>query len=279
MHLERLVGILESVAIAGRGLSPAEVQKATGLPRPTCYRLLQTLANHRLIDDPGGTAHYVIAERLIRIALLGKSDIDLRHACAPALKAAATRFGDTVFLARFRSRQVEITHVETPDDPAGGFIHPGLGPRPMHACSCAKAIAAFAEDSFREEILGGTLTAYTRYTNSTRARLRAEFARIVAQGYAECHEEIDLGVSSVAAPVRIGQIGVSFSVGVVGPVRRFDAGCRREKGEELMKIAARLSAAIQLCNLVRVKDSDPALLKPAKDHRDILPSNVKGGPR
>lgn len=271
MHLDRLIAILEIVATVGRGLTAAEVQKATGLPRPTCYRLLHTLAEHRLIDDPDGNAQYVIGERLIRIALLGKSDIDVRRACAPALKAAAAKFGDAVFLARFRSRQVEIIHVETPDDPAGGFIHPGLGVRPMHACSCSKAIAAFAEESFQEEILNRTLSAYTKYTKSTKARLRAEFARIVEQGYAECHQEIDMGVSSVAAPVLIGHIGASFSVGAVGPVRRFKAAYRSEMGEELKQIAAKISAAIQLCNVAQTQDTDLPLLKPAHAQGTELP--------
>lgn len=264
MHLERLIAILEIVAIAGRGLTAAEVQKATGLPRPTCYRLLQTLAKHRLIDDLDGSSHYVIGQRLIRIALLGKSDIDVRRACAPALKAAAAKFGDTVFLARFRSRQVEIIHVETPDDAAGGFIHPGLGARPMHACSCSKAIAAFAEEIFQEEILNGTLSAYTKYTKSTKACLKAEFERIAEQGYAECHQEIDIGVSSVAAPVLIGHIGASFSVGAVGPVRRFKPAYRKEIGEELIQIAAKISAAIQLCDVAQIQEADIPLLKPAQ---------------
>lgn len=264
MHLDRLIAILEIIAVAGRGLTAAEVQKATGLPRPTCYRLLQTLANHRLIDHSDGNAQYLIGERLIGIALLGKSDIDVRRACAPALKAAAATFGDTVFLARFRSRQVEIIHVETPGDPSGGFIHPGYGARPMHACSCSKAIAAFAEQSFQEEILGGALSAYTKYTKSTKARLKAEFAKIAEQGYAECDQEIDMGVSSVAAPVLIGHIGASFSVGAVGPVRRFKAAYRKEMGEQLIQIATKISAAIQLCNMAQIEEADIPLLKPVR---------------
>lgn len=271
MHLDRLITILEMIALAGRGLTAVEVQKATGLPRPTCYRLLQTLEKHGLIDDPNGTSRYVIGERLVRIALLGKSDIDVRRACAPALMTAATRFGDTVFLSRFRNRQVEIIHVETPDDSTRGFIHPGFGPRPMHACSCSKAIAAFAEESFREEILGGTLLAYTEHTKVTQAELRAEFVRIAAQGYAECHQEIDRGISSVAAPILIGHIGATFSVGAVGPVSRFVSTNRRKIGAELKELSKKLAAAIQLCNLGHVEETDIPLPKPESIEGSHLP--------
>lgn len=246
MHLPRLILVMETVAAAGRPLSAPELQEATGLPRPTCYRLLQTLAEHRLLDDPDGNSRYLIGERLVRLALLGTADADVRQAAAPAMKQAAIDFGEAVFLSRFRNKGVEIIHVETPGDPARAYIHPGLGNRPMHACSCSKAIAAFAEASFRDDILAGPLKAYTEHTKIAPDVLRAEFDDIQARGYAECVEEIELGVSSVAAPIRIGNIGATFSLGATGPIRRFTGNNRAKIGAELIRRAAKVGAAIKL---------------------------------
>jgi IclR family acetate operon transcriptional repressor len=252
MHLDRLIAILEMIAVAGRPISAAEVQKATGLPKPTCYRLIQTLQEQRLIEDFEGSSRFVIGERLIRIALLGKSDVDVRRASAPLLKSAAIEIRETMFLARFRNSQVEIIHVETPDDPARAYIYPGLGARPMHACSCSKAIAAFAEPEFQDLIVNGALKPYTEHTKTTPDALRAEFAVIVQRGFAECDQEIDVGVASVAAPVSIGNIGATFSVGAVGPIRRFDADYRTALGQRLRQLAERISGAIQLCSVADV---------------------------
>lgn len=252
MHLDRLIAILEIVAVAGRPVSTAEIQKATGLPKPTCYRLVQTLQDQSLVDTPSGDGRVVIGERLIRIALLGKSDIDVRRAAAPLLKGAAVQFNETVFLARFRNGQVEIIHVETPDDPGRAFVHPGLGVRPMHACSCSKAIAAFTEPEFQDSIISGSLKAYTEHTKTTDKELRADFARIAERGFADCDQEIDLGIASVAAPVSIGNIGATFSVGAVGPIRRFADAYRSEIGLQLVDLADRISGAIQLCNVAEV---------------------------
>lgn len=248
MHLSRLISVLETVAVAGRAVSAPELQQATGLPRPTCYRLLQTLTEHRLLNDPDGNGRYLVGERLVRIALLGQADVDVRRAAASAMKEAAIEFGEAVFLSRFRNRGVEIIHVETPADPSRAYVHPGLGFRPMHACSCSKAIAAFAEESFREEILNGPMKAYTRHTKITAEALRREFSEIQAKGYAECVEEIEIGVSSVAAPIQIGNIGATFSAGAIGPVRRFTDSHRASIGAELTQLAAKVSAAIQLYN-------------------------------
>ena len=237
--------VLETVAVAGRAVTAPEVQLATGLPRPTCYRLLQTMAEQRLLDElePG---RYLMGERLVRLALLGQSDVDVCRAAAPKLKEAADQFGEAVFLSRYRNKGVEIIHVEVPRDAKRSFVHPGLGFRPMHACSCSKVIAAFAEDGFREEILAGPMRSYTANTKCNADALRTEFTDIRLAGFAECVEEIEVGVSSVAAPILIGNIGATFSIGATGPIRRFKAKRRAEIGHDLCIFAGKVALALQM---------------------------------
>lgn len=246
MHLDRLITVLETVAIAGRAISPSELQAVTGLPRPTCYRLLQTLADHRLLEQPDDTTRFIIGERIKRIALLGQSDADICHAVAPTLKEAAIEFGEAVFLSRFRDKTVEIITVETPADAARSFIHPGLGNRPLHACSCSKVIAAFADQEFQNQILSQPLRAYTEQTKISPTEIESEFTTIRERGFAECIEEIEVGVSSVAAPIRIGKTGVPFSVGATGPIRRFTSRHREKIGIELIRVAEQIAAHLQL---------------------------------
>ncbi|HHS82441.1 MAG TPA: IclR family transcriptional regulator [Devosia sp.] len=250
MHFERLIALLELIAAAGRPVSVAELQRATNLPRPTCYRLLQTLAQHRLIVAPNDDGRYLIGDRLIRIALLGTSDADICQAAAPVLRKAAAQLGDSVFLSRLRRGEVEIIHVEPPDDPSRPYIHPGLGRRPLHACSCAKAIAAFAEPAFQQQLLNDDLARFTEHTKTRPEDIRTELDSIVRKGYAECNQEIETGIASVAAPVRLGNVGVTFSVGATGSARKFSTRYREKIGGKLTEISEEVSGAIQLCNLV-----------------------------
>ena len=80
--------------------------------------------------------------------------------------------------------------------------------------------------------------------------LMVEFDLIRDQGYADCDQEIDVGIS-VAAPITMGNIGAIFSVGAVGPIRRFDKEYE-EIGVKLTKLAEQISDAIQLCNVAEV---------------------------
>jgi IclR family acetate operon transcriptional repressor len=245
VRVERMMAVLETIAVGGRPVSVAELQTATGLPRPTCYRMLQSLREHGLVEvvDAG---RYQLGVRLRRLAMLGWSDGDVVTATAPTLTAAADELSETVFLSRLRDEGVEIVHVETPSDPTVSYVHPGLGYRPRHACSCAKAILAFSGTDVRDRMLDAPLRAYTEYTKTSSAAVRSELERVRSSGFAECVEEIEAGVASVAAPIWIDAVGPVFSVGVIGPIRRFDADRRARLGAELLTMTEHLASVLNL---------------------------------
>lgn len=246
MHLERLVSLLEIVSAAGRPITVAEIQQATGLPKPTCYRLVQSLCEQQLLDQPEGEGKFVIGERLTRIALIGRSDADITDLATPTMKKAANKLNETVFLARRRTKKVEIIHVQTPSHAVRSYIHPGLGERPLHACSCAKAIAAFASDEFQSQVLQSELTEFTKHTRTSPEALRMEFSEIARQGWADCDQEIDIGIASVAAPIKVAKGTADFSLGAVGPIKRFGKAARGKTGKQLKQFAEKMEGAIQL---------------------------------
>ncbi len=245
MHLARVMKVLEAVAMAGRPVTASEVQQLTDLPRPTCYRLLHSMQAEQLLDEVS-SGRFIVGESLVRLALLGQTDVDICRSAAPTLQRAADDLGEAVFLSRFRNRGVEIIHVEVPGDVKRSFVHPGLGFRPMHACSCSKVIAAFADDTFRQDILSGPMRSFTEYTRCDPQRLSREFDQILSSGYAECVQEIELGVSSVAAPVQIGSVGALYSIGATGPVRRFTKDRRAQIGEQLCQMAQKMGQSLQV---------------------------------
>ena len=245
MHLARVMKVLEAVAMAGRPVTASEVQQLTDLPRPTCYRFLHSMQAEQLLDEVS-SGRFIVGESLVRLALLGQTDVDICRSAAPTLQRAADDLGEAVFLSRFRNRGVGIIHVEVPGDAKRSFVHPGLGFRPMHACSCSKVIAAFADDTFRQDILSGPMRSFTEYTRCDPRRLSREFDHILSSGYAECVQEIELGVSSVAAPVQIGSVGALYSIGATGPVRRFTKDRRAQIGEQLCQMAQKMGHSLQV---------------------------------
>lgn len=240
MHLERLVLILEIVGQKGEA-TVADICAHSDLPKPSAYRLVQDLVDVGLLE-PVARGRFAIGMRLKHVTYSDQSDHALVELIAPTLKHSATEVGAAFFLSRLRGKSVEIIHVETPDTGVS-FLHPGLGKRPLHACSCSKAVAAFSPELFRTGEMEGRLRAYTEFTLTNLHDLGAEFATIRKRGYAECVEEIERGMCSVAAPLAPSGPGALMSIGATGSMRVFTPAFRAELGARIIKTANELSSA------------------------------------
>src|SRR6056297_2956673 len=241
MHLERIIGILEIVGQLEEA-SVAEICAHMDLPKPSAYRLVQDLVSVGLLE-PVTRGQFAIGTRLKRITHSDHSDRALLDLMAPPLKQAATEFGAAFFLSRLRGKTVEIIHVETPETGVS-YLHPGLGKRPLHACSCSKAVAAFSPDLFRTGEMEGRLRAYTEFTLTDVKDLQAEFETIRAQGFAECVEEIERGMCSLAAPIAPAGAGATMSIGATGSTRVFTPEFRAALAPRIQQIAREIAASL-----------------------------------
>ncbi|SEL28618.1 transcriptional regulator, IclR family [Roseovarius azorensis] len=241
MHLERLTLILEIVGQKGEA-TVTEICAHSDLPKPSAYRLVQDLVSVGLLE-PVGRGQFTIGTRLKGITHSDNSDRTLLELIAPTLKQAAKQFGTAFFLSRLRGKSVEIIHVETPDTGVS-YLHPGLGKRPLHACSCSKAIAAFSPELFSTGEIEGRLRAYTEFTLTDVHDLEAEFETIRQRGFAECVEEIERGMCSVAAPLAPSGPGATLSIGATGSVRVFTPEFRKTLGPQITQIAREVSTLL-----------------------------------
>ncbi len=241
MHLERITLILEIVGQT-QNASVADICLHSGLPKPTVYRLVQDLVATGLLEQRE-RGRFAVGARLVRITRSDHSDRALLEVIAPRLKQAATDRGASFFVSRLRGRSVEIIHVETPETGVS-YLHPGLGKRPLHACSCSKAVAAFAPDLLSHASLQGRLNAYTEFTLTNLADLEAEFRSIRRRGYAECVEEIERGMCSVAAPLCTTGPGATVSIGAAGSSRVLTEPVRDEIGRLLKDMSRDISSTL-----------------------------------
>ncbi len=241
MHLERLTSILEIVGQKGEA-TVAGICAHSDLPKPSAYRLVQDLVSVGLLE-PVGRGQFAIGTRLKAITNSDHSDRAMLELIRPTLKQAANDVGAAFFLSRLRGKSVEIIHVETPDTGVS-YLHPGLGKRPLHACSCSKAVAAFSPDLFITGEMEGRLRAYTEFTLTDVHDLEAEFKAIRQRGFAECVEEIERGMCSVAAPLAPDGAGATMSIGATGSVRVFTPAFRADLGSRIVQVAREISASL-----------------------------------
>ena len=245
MYLERLLTILESVSDAGKSatLTVAEMAAATGVPKPSLYRQVNDLVDAGLLEPREG-GRYALGMRALRLSGAFVSADDVKTLAAPLLKMAARDTNVAFFLSRVSGASVDIIHAEVPVSGVS-YLHPGIGARPLHACSCGKAIAAFSEDRMLNSALSGRLRAYTEHTKTDLQNLQSELETIRSQGYAECVEELEQGVCSVAAPVKLTDKPVGYSLGATGTLRVFTPAFRADLGARLISLCEDLSHLLE----------------------------------
>ena len=164
-----------------------------------------------------------------------------------------------------------LAGLETPDTGVS-YLHPGLGKRPLHACSCSKAVAAFSPDLLLAQNLEGRLKAYTEFTLTRVEDLEAELEIIRQRGYAECVEEIERGMCSVATTLSSNGAGATLSIGATGSTRVFNPAFREKIGQEIIRLAREILDG--LCAHVLDEPADKTAPRgPKRTARTISPRN------
>src|SRR5271166_6487130 len=113
---------------------------------------------------------------------------------------------------------------------------------PAHCKASGKAVLAYmTEDEIREIIKKRGLQSYTPFTITQLSDLKENLRLIRQRGYAVDHQELERGLSGVAAPVLGAHERVIAAVGIAGPTQRFRAKELAQKIALVTEIAARLS--------------------------------------
>lgn len=132
---DRQILILEAVASSASPVSASELARMTATPRASLYRHIAALLECGFLEETETGSRYVLGLRFVKIALTGKSDTHVINAVSAVLQRVVKDLGETAFLARYRGGRVDLIHTQVPADPSVPYIYPGLGVRPVHACS------------------------------------------------------------------------------------------------------------------------------------------------
>jgi DNA-binding IclR family transcriptional regulator len=242
--LSRYAAVLDAVAARPDGLSLTETMQATGLPRGTVHRLLGALQDVGYLAARDSRKIYVLGPRLMKLVHLGGSPASVEVVAKPILDALVDSLGETAFLARLSGDRVESLVTAVPSREGQSHVHPGRD-MPMHAAASAKAIFAFQEPSLIERALVHKRIRYTADTRVKAADVRRDLETVRHKGYAVCDNELDPGVLSYAVPVHLREMGVLYSLGVVGLSARLarhkEARLARDLRAAAESISARLS--------------------------------------
>ena len=216
--VDRAISILDVLAQGG-SRTGAEIARELHVHRSTALRLLGTLERHALVERDQRTARYRLGLRLPQLASVVTGEFDLRFVARPVCEKLAAAVGETATL------DVLVGDVIVPIEQATASTSVvsvnWLGRRtPIHCTASGKAIAAFGKEAVRERLLSLPLDRVTPSTITDRAELEAQLDEARHAGVARTHEELEVGLDAIAAPVYGVDGEVVAALDVSGPSHR-----------------------------------------------------------
>ena len=194
-----------------------------GESKSTVHRILSTLTDEGLLEQDTGTSRYRLGLALFDLVAAVPSQRGLHEAVLLPMTDLRNGTGETVQVGVLDGRQV--VYVERLDSPHTLRMFTELGRRNQaHCTGSGKALLAFTPAQQLSRLLDGwVLEALTEHTIVSTEELRTHLAVIRDQGYAENRHESQIGVVSIAAPIRDRSGATIAAMSVAGPAERMDA--------------------------------------------------------
>jgi len=198
--LERGLSIIRAFTRDRPQLTLSDAAQVTGLTRATARRFLMTLETLGYATTDG--KHWRLTARVLDLghsylASLGLPEIVAAHLEAVAVtvhesaSAAVLEGADIVYVARVESRKIMRVQIT-------------VGTRfPAYVTSMGRVLLADLDPAEAERILTASeRSTFTSHTKTSVSDLMAEVSRARAEGFSLVDQELEMGLRSVAVPVR-----------------------------------------------------------------------------
>lgn len=212
--------LLKEFSRDSREIGVTELSRRLGIGKSTAHRLLNTLAEERLLEQDPDTGAYRLGLAMYELGASVSLHTDLHEACSPVLDQLRNATRETVQVAVLDDR--EVVYVERRESPQTLRLFGRVGHRNDAYCtSTGKVMLAYLPPRRLEPLLRDwELKPKTPFTIHDIEALRHELQLVRSRGWAENVQEAELGVASVASPIRNGLGEVVASVSVAGPLQR-----------------------------------------------------------
>ena len=232
--------IIDALAEAHE-LSLSELARRVGVAKSTAHRTCAVLAGRGLVDRTPRRG-YRLGLRLVEYGHLATERTAVGQQALPLLVELRNTLEETVQVGV--AAGVDVVYVERVEGQRALRYSTNSRRSPLHRSSAGKVLAAFNPELAEARLRAG-LPPSTGYTIVVPELLVAELARIRERGYARSVDETELGLSSVAVPVRESARGaVVAAISMVGPTPRVVGDHEARHVRVLKGGARRLTQAI-----------------------------------
>jgi DNA-binding IclR family transcriptional regulator len=216
----RAFAVLERIAAAAQPPALEEITRATGLPKPTVFRILRLLIAGGLVQREVHEKRYVVGPRSAAFALDVQVQSPQRAERRAILARLVETIGETCNYTMLDGD--EVVYLERAETSANVRLHMKAGSRvPLHCTASGKLLLSALPISRVRRLLGaGPLRRYTPRTITDPAALERELQTIRANGVSTDNGEYLIDSVCLAVPVLDARGRTCAAVAVHGPAPR-----------------------------------------------------------
>jgi IclR family pca regulon transcriptional regulator len=235
--LERGLAVLRSFTPEHAALTITEVAERTGLTRATARRILLTLADLGYVDSE--RREFSLTPAVLELAKPFSVERDPWGFARPYLESLTERTGESASIAVLDD--TEILYVARSQTRRLMTLAVTVGSRlPAHATSKGRVLLAYLPEPELEAYFARrALARYTEQTVVDEAEFRAILADVRREGFAVVDQQLEEGLSSVAAPILDGSGRASAALSLCAHAGRVDGATLRSDFVPLVVETAR----------------------------------------
>jgi IclR family pca regulon transcriptional regulator len=225
--LARGLAVIRAFADSRKPQTIAQISQQTGIPRAAVRRCLHTLRQLGYVDAE--LNNFSLRPKVLTLGYSYLSSTPLTIAAQPCLNEISKTLGESSSLAVLEEGQV--LYVARAATSRVMSVSLSAGSRlPAYCTSLGRVLLAHLPEAELDDYLARTeLAPRTEHTVTDGIRLREVLGQVRNEGYALINEELELGLRSIAVPVRgaSGRVLAALNVGAqaarVTPERMLEA--------------------------------------------------------
>jgi len=212
----------------------------------TVYRLTNTLMHEGFIVRDPLTKNFRLASSILELGHYVITSFDICDISPPILEKLVQDTGETVHLSILEGNKSIYLQMFECSNYVNVRTHVGKK-HPAHCTSTGQVILAYQSEAEIDRVIAQGLPLYSpkSATITDPMKFKERLALIKKQGYTYNRDEMNVGVSAIAAPVKSPSGKVEFAVSIAGPSSRINANNAPMLSKLVVKAADCLSKKLK----------------------------------
>ncbi len=240
----RATTILQYIADNGNSARLVDMSNDLGLNKSTLHSIISTLQQLGYVSQDEETSKYSLGIKLFELGKTYEKDMSIKKIVRPFLEKLVEEFQETAHLAV--ESQLQVLFIDRVEPSHSLRTITNIGEKDyMYYTAVGKVLLAAANKEKQESIIEKSgLKTFTDKTITDAVTLKQELSQVKLKGYAYDREEKELGVNSVAVPIKNHKGKTVGAISLSGPTSRVSEEKLNKMRDRLLEVSMEISNAL-----------------------------------